>query len=103
MRKTSVYLEDRQAELLRRVAEREGRSQAEVLRDALSDYAERAGAPRNFALARVAGQGPDPRPREQASAAPSHDDLMKGFGWDSLSPDQQRRFSAQDRRRSRAT
>lgn len=100
MRKTSVYLEDGQAELLRRVAEREGRSQAEVLRDAVSEYAERSVAPRTFALARVAHQKPSPsEPNRSPSETPS-EERMSGFGWDSLSPEQQRRFAAQDRRRS---
>ena len=36
MRKTSVYLDDEQAERLARLSETEGRSQAEIVREAIS-------------------------------------------------------------------
>src|SRR5262245_31405399 len=38
MRKTSVYLDDEQAERLARLSRAEGRSQAEIVRDAISCY-----------------------------------------------------------------
>jgi len=38
MRKTSVYLSDDDTERLRQLAQREGRSQAEIIRAALSAY-----------------------------------------------------------------
>jgi len=38
MRKTSVYLGEEQAERLARLARQEGRSQAEILREAIAGY-----------------------------------------------------------------
>jgi predicted DNA-binding protein len=77
MRKTSVYLDDEQAERLARLSRAEGRSQAEIVRDAISCYRPRPERDRNFALAgnfeRIDG---DPRP---ISGIPD-DELMRGFG-----------------------
>lgn len=74
MRKTSVYLSDELAERLARVARDEGRSQAEVLRDAISEYRPRVKPDRNFALAGcVEGDG-TPVTQELV------DEWMKGFG-----------------------
>ena len=50
MRKTSVYLDDSDVERLRRLAAEEGRSQAEIVRAALSAYEQARTAPRDFAL-----------------------------------------------------
>ncbi|HEY2593293.1 MAG TPA: CopG family transcriptional regulator, partial [Chloroflexota bacterium] len=51
MRKTSVYLADEQAERLARLARQEGRSQAEILREAIAAYQPAASRDRSFALA----------------------------------------------------
>jgi len=51
MRKTSVYLEDEQARRLAWLAREEGRSQAEVLREAIAAYRPRSSPDRGFALA----------------------------------------------------
>jgi predicted DNA-binding protein len=77
MRKTSVYLNDEQAQRLARLARQEGRSQAEILRDAVDRY-QPAGQPdRDFALAagfpRIDG---DLRPISEIPDA----ELMTGFG-----------------------
>jgi predicted transcriptional regulator len=45
MRKTSVYLDDSDAERLRRLAAEEGRSQAQIVRAALSAYERARTAP----------------------------------------------------------
>ncbi|MBI3973956.1 MAG: ribbon-helix-helix protein, CopG family [Chloroflexi bacterium] len=74
MRKTSVYLEDNQVQQLRRVAERERRSQAEVLRDAIKAYVERAARERDFVMAGVA-EGPG-----DSVADIPEEELLKGFG-----------------------
>lgn len=77
VRKTSVYLNDEQAERLARLARQEGRPQAEILRDAIAAYQPPPSQDRRFALAagfqRVDG---DPRPISQI---PEHD-LLDGFG-----------------------
>jgi predicted DNA-binding protein len=51
MRKTSVYLNDEQADRLARLAQAGGRSQAEIIREAISSYRPRPKQDRNFALA----------------------------------------------------
>jgi len=51
MRKTSVYLDDAQAARLRRLANEEGRSQADILRAAVDAYEPQTSQDRNFALA----------------------------------------------------
>lgn len=77
MRKTSVYLNDDQAERLARLARQEGRSQAEILRDAVDRYEPAVRPDRNFALAvgflRIDG---DPRPISEIPDA----ELLAGFG-----------------------
>jgi hypothetical protein len=50
MRKTSVYLDEDQAQRLARMAREEGRSQAEVLREAVATYQPKSSVDRNFAL-----------------------------------------------------
>jgi predicted transcriptional regulator len=74
MKKTSVYLEDEHAERLRQLARREGRSQAEVLRDAIMVYAERAKPDRNFVCDGIA-EGPG-----GSIADIPEEELLKGFG-----------------------
>lgn len=77
MRKTSVYLDDEQAERLARLSRAEGRSQAEIVRDAISCYRPRPERDRNFALAgNFERIDADPRP----ISAISDDELMRGFG-----------------------
>lgn len=77
MRKTSVYLDDAQAERLAALARAEGRSQAEIVRQAIAGYQPAAAPDRRFALAagfeRIDG---DPRPISQI---PEHE-LLEGFG-----------------------
>ena len=77
MRKTSVYLDDAQADRLARLALREGRSQAEILRDAIAAYEPPAAADRDFEVAagftRTDG---DSRPISQIPER----ELLEGFG-----------------------
>ena len=78
MNKTSVYLTDDEVETLRRLAEREGKSQATVLREALAAYDERAVPDRNFEMFGIfEGDG-------TSIADVPEEELMKGFGEDSL-------------------
>ena len=77
MRKTSVYLDEQQSARLARLAREEGRSQAEILRAALSAYESAASADREFALgAGFARVDADPRPISQIS----EQELLEGFG-----------------------
>ena len=74
MKKTSVYLDDEHVEQLRRVAEAEGRSQSEVLRDAILLDASENRPPRTFAMDGVAcGPG-------GSIADIPEEELLKGFG-----------------------
>lgn len=77
MRKTSVYLDERQAARLARLARQEGRSQAEILREAVAGYTPRSSRDRNFALAAgFARIDDDPRPISQID----EQELLEGFG-----------------------
>ena len=91
MRKTSVYLDELDAERLRKVAEEEGRSQAEVIRDAIYLYAARPKPvrDRNFAVFRLAEADVFPGPRRSIADTPEQE-LMKGFGSDAWSPAESR-------------
>jgi predicted DNA-binding protein len=77
MRKTSLYLDDEQADRLARLARTEGRPQAEIVREAIACYRPRSKRDRNFA---VAGNferiDPDRRPISEIP----EDELMRGFG-----------------------
>jgi predicted DNA-binding protein len=77
MRKTSIYLNQEQADRLARLAREEGRSQADILREAIATYRPRSSRARDFALAagfvRIDG---DPRP---ISEIPEQE-LLDGFG-----------------------
>jgi predicted DNA-binding protein len=77
MRKTSVYLDEAQADRLARLARQEGRSQAEILREAISRYESTPSSRRDFALAegfvRIDG---DARPITEIP----EDELLEGFG-----------------------
>lgn len=74
MRKTSVYLDEDQAQRLARLAREEGRSQAEVLREAVATYQPKPSQDRNFALA-GSGHGDG-----SSIADVPEEDLLKGFG-----------------------
>jgi predicted DNA-binding protein len=77
MRKTSVYLDDEQAERLARLARQEGRSQAEILREAIAAYQPSASRDRDFALA--AGFVRIDSDRRPISQIPERE-LLEGFG-----------------------
>ncbi|MEA2641583.1 MAG: Ribbon-helix-helix protein copG family [Chloroflexota bacterium] len=74
MKKTSVYLDPEHLERLRWLAEREGRSQSDVLREAIMAYAARAGRERDFAMAGI-GEGPG-----GSIADIPDEELLQGFG-----------------------
>jgi predicted transcriptional regulator len=77
VRKTSVYLEDAQAARLRRLAQEEGRSQAEILRAAVDAYEPQPSRDRSFALAAGFPRiDRDPRPISEIP----EDELLDGFG-----------------------
>ena len=73
MRKTSVYLGEEQAERLARLARQEGRSQAEILREAIASYEPKPVEDRNFALA-GSGHGDG-----SSVADVPEDELLDGF------------------------
>jgi predicted DNA-binding protein len=77
MRKTSVYLNDQQAELLAALARQAGRSQAEILREAIAAYRLPSSHDRSFALA-AGFRRVDNDPRS-ISEIPEHE-LLDGFG-----------------------
>jgi predicted transcriptional regulator len=77
VRKTSVYLDDAQAERLARLARQEGRSQADILRQAVAAYESPASHDRDFEIAvGFARIDHDPRPISQIP----DDELLEGFG-----------------------
>lgn len=69
-----MYLGDEHVARLRQLAAREGRSQAEILRDAIVAYAERGKVDRHFALTGIA-EGPG-----GSVADIPEEELLKGFG-----------------------
>ena len=69
MHKTTLYLEDEVRERIARVAKETGRSQAEVIRDALRAFFMRRKKPRSIGLGKG---GPDLSDRAE--------DLLDGFG-----------------------
>jgi len=77
MRKTSVYLTERESRRLAELARSEGRSQAEIIREAITSYVPAAKGEGEFALAggfpRIDG---DPR----AISEIPEDELLNGFG-----------------------
>jgi predicted transcriptional regulator len=77
MRKTSVYLDDELARRLARLAEQEGRSQAEIVRDAIARYEPEPTQDREFALA--AGFDRIDLDRRPISEIPD-EELLEGFG-----------------------
>lgn len=74
MRKTSVYLGEEQAERLARLARQEGRSQAEILREAVANYQPALVKDRNFALS-ASGHGDG-----SSIAEVPEEELLEGFG-----------------------
>lgn len=74
MRKTSVYLTDDEVARLASLADREGTSQAEVLRRAIRSYEPARHGDRNFALSGCA-EGPG-----GSIAAIAEEELLEGFG-----------------------
>jgi predicted DNA-binding protein len=77
MRKTSIYLDESEAERLAWLAREEKRPQAEIVRDAIAAYRSESHGDRDFALAgdfeRIDN---DPRPLSEIP----EDELMRGFG-----------------------
>lgn len=77
MRKTSIYLSDEQADRLVQLAQAEGRSQAEIIREAISSYRPRPKQDRNFALAgNFERIDPDSRPISEIAEG----EWLRGFG-----------------------
>ncbi len=74
MRKTSVYLTDEAAERLAYLAEREGRPQAAIIRDAIERYDPPVVGDRNFAMFNT-GEGDG-----RSIANIPDEELFKGFG-----------------------
>jgi Ribbon-helix-helix protein, copG family len=74
MRKTSVYLDENQAQRLAMLARQEGCSQAEILREAVATYQPKPSQDRNFALA-GSGHGDG-----SSIADVPEEDLLEGFG-----------------------
>ncbi|MGH3695553.1 MAG: CopG family transcriptional regulator [Pseudonocardiaceae bacterium] len=74
MRKTSVYLDDADARRLAMLAEREGLSQAALLRKAIRAYVAQPRESRTFALDGV-GEGPGGSVADMDTAT-----LLEGFG-----------------------
>jgi hypothetical protein len=76
MKKSSIYLTDRELEHLAALAKAEGRSQAAIIRDAIVAYPGQPNQDRDFAIDGV-GEGPG------GSIADVPDEqLLKGFGDD---------------------
>jgi Ribbon-helix-helix protein, copG family len=76
-KKTSVYLDPDQVRRLTDLADVLGRSQAEIIRDAIAKYDPVGKGDRNFALARGFSRiDDDPRPISEIPDA----DLLDGFG-----------------------
>lgn len=74
MKKTSVYLGDREVERLAWLAEREGTSEAEIVRRAIVAYELTRDGDRNFAGA-ASFDGPG-----DSIADYDEDELLQGFG-----------------------
>lgn len=77
MRKTSVYLDDAHVQRLARLSRQEGRSQADILREAIDAYEPAPSRDRDFALAEGFKRVDcDPRPISRIA----DDELLQGFG-----------------------
>lgn len=77
MRKTSVYLSERESKRLAELARSEGRSQAQIIREAIIAYVPAGDGEGDFALAAgFARVDKDPRPISEIP----EDELLEGFG-----------------------
>jgi predicted DNA-binding protein len=77
MRKTSVYLTEHESHRLAELARAEGRSQAEIIREAITAYVPPSRGDRDFALAAgFVRLDDDPRPISQIP----DEELLDGFG-----------------------
>jgi predicted DNA-binding protein len=77
VRKTSVYLTERESKRLAALARSEGRSQSEIIREAITAYVPTSSDDRDFALAAgFARTDDDPRPISEIP----EDELLAGFG-----------------------
>jgi len=74
VRKTSVYLSDEEIARLAALAEREGTSQADVIRRAIRTYEPERPGDRNFAIIAVADG-----PGDSVADIPD-EELLQGFG-----------------------
>lgn len=75
MKKTSLRLDDADLARLKRLARREGRSQAEIMRAAIAAYEEHCSPDRAFALTRAwGGDG-------TSVADIPEEELLRGFGF----------------------
>ena len=88
MHKTSVYLTDEERKRLAWLAEVEGTSQAEIIREAIAAYGLRASTQRRFALigSGVGKGGVPPLPTSDDPQAYQDyiEELMQGFGANSF-------------------
>jgi hypothetical protein len=74
VKKTSIYLTDREVERLAYLSQRTGRSQSELVREAVGRYDPRPSRDRNFKMAGAgAGQG-------DSVADYTEEELLRGFG-----------------------
>ena len=78
MKKSSIYLTERELEHLSALSKAEGRPRAEIIRDAIVAYPGRPNEDREFALDGV-GEGPG-----DSVADIQEQELLKGFGDDAL-------------------
>jgi len=77
VRKTSVYLTERESARLAELARSEGRSQAEIIREAITAYVPAGRGQGGFALAAGFDRiDADPRPTSEIP----EDELLDGFG-----------------------
>jgi predicted DNA-binding protein len=77
VRKTSVYLSERESRRLAELARAEGRSQAGIIREAIAAYVPTVRGDGDFALAAgFARRDDDPRPISEIP----EDELLNGFG-----------------------
>jgi hypothetical protein len=74
VRKTSVYLTEAEASRLAALAQREGTSQADIIRRAIQQYTVETHTSRDFALSRI-GAGPG-----GSIADVPEEELLDGFG-----------------------
>ena len=81
MKKNSVYLDDVHVERLRLAAQAEGRSQADILREAILAYTNKGNhPPRKFAISGVAPGGIERRFGRRSIADIPGEELLQGFG-----------------------